>query len=98
MYVYRTGAKERAAAKSILTVAPAGHVTKGMDKNAMPAEWLDPQNKPRTFDIEFHYGRAAVDEQLGNWLVETGQVSRTSIVRDAGKSMLGSLARTIAGR
>lgn len=92
MYVYLTGAKERRNPKHILRVAPAGVV--GVSK--APAEWVNEDNTPKAFELEFIHGRCSVDSQLGEWLVKTGQCQRTNLIRRSG-SMLGSLAATIRG-
>lgn len=98
MHVYKTGAKERANPSHSLFVTPAAQLGPNMSKNDIPAEWLDPMTKqPKTFEVVFIHGCASVDEQLGEWMISTGNAQRTNIVRATG-NMLGGLAAMIAGR
>jgi hypothetical protein len=93
MHVYLNGAKARSNAKHILYVCPASVVS----ANDCPAEWKDHDNQPVTFEVIFAHGRAEVPAQLGAWLLNTGQVSQSRLIRATGSSLLGSLAHAIAG-
>lgn len=97
MRVYLTGSKEKANPNHVLYVAPASHLGKHMTKAEVPAEWLDDNKKPKTFAISFAYGVANVDDKLGEWLIATGHAQRTNLIRARGNSLLGGLAKTIAG-
>ena len=94
MFVYITGGKERAAAKHIKYVAPAGD--KKFVKGEVPADWME-GDKPRGFAVEFKFGRAEVDERLGEYMIAAGIAQRTNLVR-SGKALLTGLAGMIAGR
>jgi len=94
MHVYLTGAKERANPKHIMYIAPATQVPRA----ECPSEWLNEDNTVRNFTVEFKFGRASVDERLGEWLVKSGHAKKSNIVRATTGSLVGSLARTIQGR
>jgi len=94
MHVYLTGSKERKNPSHVLYVAPAAM----MKAEDAAAEWKDHDGKSLTLPIEFKFGRAEVPSNLGEWMIATGTAHRTNLVKATGKSMLGSLAATIAGR
>ena len=92
MKVYLTGEKERANPRHVMFVCP-GRV---LNANDCPRAWREDDGSPKTFEVVFTHGMAVVDNQLGEWLVSTGQASRTprTIVR-AAASVLGRLARAV---
>lgn len=91
MYVYLTGAKERANPNHILRVCPGVLVP----KNEVPEEWME-NGEFKKFEISFIHGRASVDEALGKLLIEKGIAQKTNLIRRTG-STLGSLAAAIRG-
>jgi hypothetical protein len=97
MHVYLTGAKERANPSHIMYVSPA-HPDNHIPDAECPSEWKNEDGTSKNFTVKFVYGRASVDSNLGAWLVKSGHAKASNIVRAAGGSLLGTLARTIAGR
>lgn len=98
MYVYLTGSKERMG-EHTLHVAPAA-ITKPEN---CPSDWFvfddDQKRIPRQMAIKFVSGRASVDSNLGEWLIERKFAQRTNqILRQRSGAVLGSLANAIAGR
>lgn len=96
MFVYLTGSKERSAPLHVKYVAPAGdkkHVRDG----DIPSDWINQEGQPAGFAVEFNYGRAEVDDRLGEYMISAGLAQRTNLIR-SGKALLGSLASAIAGR
>lgn len=91
VYVYLTGAKERANPNHILRVCPGVLVP----KNEVPEEWME-NGEFKKFEISFIHGRASVDEALGKLLIEKGIAQKTNLIRRTG-STLGSLAAAIRG-
>jgi hypothetical protein len=95
MLVYLTSLKERKQSSFWFSVNPG---RSGLMKAAeVPAEWKEPDGEFKEFKIEYKYGRAEVDEQLGEWLVKHGMAHKSSLIRTTGKSILGGLAQTIRG-
>lgn len=91
VYVYLTGAKERANPAHILRVCPGAT----MSASEAPAEFMD-HGEPKKFEITFVHGRASVEDALGKWLIEKGVAQKTNLIRRSG-STLGSLAAAIRG-
>lgn len=95
MLVYLNGSKERKQASFAYSVNPG---ESGLMRPAdVPAEFKNADGTNKEFKLEFKYGRAEVDEQLGEWMVKHGMVHKSSLIRATGKSMLGGLAQTIRG-
>lgn len=93
MFIYLAGERERANPKHTMYVAPAAD--KRVGPNNIPSDWINDDNTPKTFPIDFNYGRASVDEQLGRYLVSTGQAQPSSIIRSTGLGLLGDLAKRV---
>lgn len=93
MYVYLTGAKERASSHHIVYVAPAAYP--GVSE--APAEWYSPDKTAKTFEIKFVHGRAEVEQNLGEFMIKYGLANRSRLIKPAG-GLLGGLAKAIAGR
>lgn len=71
MFVYLNGQKERTQARYTYTISPGQSGLINSDE--IPSAWLEEDGEtPRTFTLEFYFGRAEVDEQLGQWLVYHG--------------------------
>ncbi len=94
MKIYLTGEREKANPAHIMYVAPAAD--KRNAPTNIPSDWLDDEKKPRTFPITFVHGRADVPDQLGNYLVKTGQAAASSLLRPNGRSVLGALADRVS--
>jgi hypothetical protein len=43
-------------------------------------QWKDPNGEPIQYAVRFVDGVASVDAQLGRWLIEHGQASRTRLI------------------
>jgi hypothetical protein len=94
VFVYLNGNKERRNSSHFLHVAPAFAPIEGLKT---PSHWLDRDGNPETLKVEFKFGAAEVENVLGEWLISTGTAQRGNL-RQTGRSLLGSLAATIAGR
>jgi hypothetical protein len=94
MYVFLNGRKEKQNPEHYLHVAPGFLPVADINP---PAEWFDRDGLPEPIKIKFEYGCAKVDDTLGRWLIATGHAERGNM-RQTGRSLLGSLANTIAGR
>jgi hypothetical protein len=90
MNIYLTGERERQNPNHVMQVAPAAD--KRVAPNGIPSDWLDDDKKPRTFPIVFRYGKAVVEDNLGAYLVKTGQASASSLLKPQGRSILGAFA------
>lgn len=59
------------------------HITPAADEEFVsnpPVAWLDEQNgQPIAFAIEFKYGKAEVDDQIGEYLVARKLARRTAL-------------------
>jgi hypothetical protein len=92
MYVFLNGAKEKANPSHFMHVAPAFTPVADITPRS---DWFDRDGNPENLKVEFQYGCATVSDTLGRWLIATGHASRGSM-RQTGRSLLGSLAATIA--
>lgn len=95
MFVYITGAKESKNPKHTMFVTPGALVPRGSE---VPSEWKNEDGSLKQFAVDFVYGRASVESQLGELLVKTGHAQRSSKLVRATTSMLSNLARTLQGR
>lgn len=75
MKVYILGEKPRNQPSFIMCIAPAATVT----QQEVPASWVDGDNKPVQFNIEFKFGEAEVEDSIGRYLVESGLVRKTKL-------------------
>jgi hypothetical protein len=46
-----------------------------------PVDWVDENNKPRTFQVEFRNGKAEVDDQIGRYMIEMDLARKTKLIR-----------------
>lgn len=63
-----------------LIVAPAGHLPHDYQGDA----WWDKSGerpRPVQFEVHFHYGQAETTDELGRYLVSTGQAMKTRLIR-----------------
>ena len=73
MFVYVPHKK----ATHTMFVCPAGDPRL---KGEMPSDWVDDNNKPLTFEVEFRRGKAEVDDKLGKYMIEHGMARKTKII------------------
>ena len=60
-----------------LYVCPAGDMTVG---DEIPAEWVDADNNPLTFEIAFRGGCAEVADSVGRYLLAKKLANKTRLV------------------
>lgn len=76
MKVYLAGEKQRRQKTFIMSVAPAATVR----DQEIPAHWLEGKdNLPKQFNVEFSYGEAEVEDDIGRYLLEAGVARRTKL-------------------
>ena len=59
------------------------HISPAADpriKGEVPTEWVDDKNAPLTFQVEFVRGKAEVDDNIGNYLIEQGLAKKSKII------------------
>ena len=49
-------------------------------KGEVPADWVDDENNPRQFTIEFTRGKAEVDDKIGKYLIDRGLAKKTKLI------------------
>jgi hypothetical protein len=49
-------------------------------KGDVPMDWVDEKNQPIPFQVEFVRGKAEVDDQIGNYLIDTGLARKTKLI------------------
>lgn len=76
MKVYALGQKARISPSFLMVIAPAGDV----QNQEVPSHWVDENNKPVQFNINFEFGAAEVDDTIGRYLIEKGLAKRTSLI------------------
>lgn len=76
MKVYCLGDKPRRQASYTMSIAPAADMTKNEE---VPSLWVDGENKPVQFNVEFIYGEAEVEDSIGRYLCERGLAKKTKI-------------------
>lgn len=80
MLVYLHGSNDKLPVQEhTLIVAPAGH----LPKNEALSDWWDTTGErpvPAQFHITFYYGQAEVDDQLGRYLLTSGQAKGSRLV------------------
>lgn len=60
-------------------VCPGGHLS----ESACPASFWEgrgEQRKAKTFAVEFVYGEATVDDELGKYMLETGLAQKSRLI------------------
>jgi hypothetical protein len=88
MFVYLNGDVPRGHPNYQLRVAPAadpGYVS----KVEMPSAWKEADGSARQIDVIFAYGKAAVDDNLGDYLVTRGICERSKLVKVV-RNLLGA--------
>lgn len=73
MKVYLTGGTK--APSHMMHVAPAADV-----KGEVPAEWVNGDNEPLNFAVEFKFGVAEVADDLGKYLVSRGLARKSKLI------------------
>jgi hypothetical protein len=76
MKVYLTGEKARRQPVFFMSVAPAATVS----NHEVPAHWVDDQNKPVQFNIEFAFGEAEVEDSIARYLLEHELVKKSKLL------------------
>lgn len=76
MKVYYPGAKARLQQSFTMSVAPAATI----QNQEVPVEWVDDQNNPVQFNVEFVYGEAEVPDALGRYLIENELARKTKLI------------------
>lgn len=78
MKIYNTGYKAAAMPSFFMSVSPASH----LEGQELPSEWLTDKNEPIDFQVEFKFGKAEVDKNLGEYMIKYGLASRTKLIHD----------------
>jgi hypothetical protein len=80
MIVYLHGSPEKLpVAEHTLIIAPAGHRPKEFES----APWWDDsgeKRKPLQFEIKFFHGEAETTDEIGRYLIATGQAMKNRLV------------------
>jgi len=76
LIVYRTGGRDPQRASFTLFICPAA----AMRKADCPSDWLDDKGAPRSFEVEFRFGRAEVPSNVGEYLIQQGLASKTRLI------------------
>jgi hypothetical protein len=59
------------------------HISPAADprmKGEMPTEWVDGDNSPLTFQVEFVRGKAEVDDKIGKYMTDMGLAKKSKII------------------
>ena len=73
MFVYVPHKK----ASHTMFVCPAGDP---FLKGEKPSDWVDNENNPITFQIEFKHGKSEVDDKIGKYMIDRGLARKTKII------------------
>jgi hypothetical protein len=80
MLIYYHGSPDKLpVAEHTIIVAPAGHLPKG----ECLSEWWDTTGerpKPFEYKVQFFFGQAEVDDQLGKYMIAAGLASSTRLI------------------
>ena len=76
MKIYNTGSKAAAMPAFFMSVSPARH----LEGQEIPSEWMTDKKEPIDFQIEFKFGKAEVDKNLGEYMIKYGYASRTKLI------------------
>jgi hypothetical protein len=49
-------------------------------KGEKPSDWVDDENKPLTFTVEFKRGKAEVDDKVGKYMIEFDLARKSKII------------------
>lgn len=77
MKVYHAGTKVRRQKSFMMSVAPAADLGRNQEAQS---DWVDRENNPVQFNIEFTYGEAEVDDSIGKYLIDKGYCLRTRLI------------------
>jgi len=75
MKVYLAGEKPRRQKLFLMCIAPAAT----LHNQEIPQAWLEHDGKPKQMNVEFEYGEAEVDDQIGAYLLKEGLAQRTKL-------------------
>lgn len=75
MKVYLPGTGAKTSPSHMLSVAPAADT-----KGEVPADWVNNDNEPLQFRIQFKFGVAEVDDRMGRYLIERGICRKTALI------------------
>lgn len=80
MIVYLHGSPDKPpVAEHTLIIAPAGHLPKEFESEA----WWDDtgeKRRPQSYEIKFFFGEAETTDEIGRYLVKTGQAMKSRLV------------------
>lgn len=94
MKVYHLGEKARRQKVFIMSVAPAAD----MRNQEVPSDWVDGDNKPVQFNLEFNYGEAEVEDSIAKYLVDKNLCVRTRLHLPPLPVLEDSVAQVIAAQ
>ena len=81
MIVYNTGSKAAAMPSFFMSVSPARHLE---GRELASSDWVNDKNEPLDFQVEFKFGRAEVDKNLGEYMIKYGLASKSKLHIPAG--------------
>jgi len=81
MIVYNNGSKAAAMPSFFMSVSPARH----LEGQELPSsDWVNQKNEPIDLMVEFKFGRAEVDKNLGEYMIKYGLASKSKLHIPAG--------------
>lgn len=63
-------------ARHVVYIAPAADL-RGQE---VPTAWVDHDNKPIQIEVLFQHGTAEVDDEVGKYLIKSGQAQKSRLV------------------
>lgn len=95
MKVFIDGHRARRQESFMMCIAPAADVV----NQEVPLHWVDRDNRPVQFNIEFKHGVAEVEDGLGAYLIEKGYAKKTPLIMPAlpPEQSVAGLDPTISG-
>ncbi len=69
--------------KHVVTICPAAD-SDFVKKSEVPVDWVNANNEPLTFRIEFSYGEASAPDSIGKYMIERGLANKTSLILPRG--------------
>ena len=63
-------------ARHVVIMSPAAHLA----GKELPHEFVEPDGKPRNFEITFVYGKAEVPDALGKYMIEQKLAEKTRLI------------------
>lgn len=76
MKVYATGEKPSRQPSFVMCIAPASTAR----NEEVPAHWVDDKNNPVQFNVEFKYGVAEVEDDIGRYLIKNELARRSKMI------------------